>query len=41
MGMNFNRLRKNKDAVMRGAALFFTGHLPHRLLYGGRPVDEI
>ena len=22
MGMNFNRLRKNKDAVMRGAALF-------------------
>ena len=41
MGMNFNRLRKNKDAVMRGAALFFAGHLPHCLLYGRHPVAEI
>ena len=40
MGMNFNRLRKNKDAVMRGAALFCCDHLPHCLLYGRRPVAE-
>ena len=41
MGMNFNRLRKNKDAVMRGGCSFFAGHLPHCLLYGRRPVAEI